>query len=47
METSPAPAKWALHLMGKVDAGIRLPLVRLSAGHEDELRRRLAPFGVF
>ena len=45
VETSPAPAKWALHLMGKVDAGIRLPLVPLSAEHEDELRARLAPFG--
>ena len=46
VETSPAPTKWALHLMGRVDEGIRLPLVRLSEGHVDELRRRLAPFDV-
>ena len=45
VETSPAPAKWALHMMDRVDSGIRLPLVPLSAVHVDELRRRLEPFG--
>ncbi len=45
VETSPAPAKWALHMMDRVDTGIRLPLVPLSAAHVDELRRRLEPFG--
>ncbi len=45
VETSPAPAKWALHMMDRVDSGIRLPLVPLSTVHVDELRRRLEPFG--
>ena len=30
VETSPAPVKWALHELGKIDSGIRLPLVPLS-----------------
>ena len=30
LETSPAPAKWALHALGRIDAGIRLPLLPLS-----------------
>ena len=45
VETSPMPTKWALHLMGRVDTGIRLPLVCLSAGHVDELKARLARAG--
>ncbi len=35
VETSPAPVKWALHEMGMIENGIRLPLVCLS-----EERRR-------
>ncbi len=31
VESSPAPAKWALQKMGKIQGGIRLPLVELSA----------------
>ena len=45
VETSPTPTKWALHLMGRVDTGIRLPLVPLSATHVDELKARLARAG--
>ena len=45
VETSPIPTKWALHMMGRVDTGIRLPLVPLSASHIDELRARLARAG--
>ncbi len=32
VETSPSPVKWALYAMGKIDRGIRLPLVCLSEG---------------
>ena len=32
VETSPIPVKWALHEMGRIDCGIRLPLVPLSEG---------------
>jgi len=31
IESNPAPAKWALQKMGKIQSGIRLPLVELSA----------------
>ncbi|STZ63071.1 Dihydrodipicolinate synthase [Moraxella lacunata] len=33
-ESSPQPAKYALHKMGMIDTGIRLPLVWLSAGNQ-------------
>ena len=32
VETSPSPVKWALFAMGRIDRGIRLPLVCLSEG---------------
>lgn len=33
IETNPIPTKWALHHMGMIQAGIRLPLTRLSEQH--------------
>jgi 4-hydroxy-tetrahydrodipicolinate synthase len=45
VETSPQPAKWALHLMGKIDTGIRLPLLPMSEQHRGELERRLRAVG--
>ncbi len=45
IEPSPTASKWALHMMGKIETGIRLPLLPLSAGHHDELRRRLEAVG--
>jgi 4-hydroxy-tetrahydrodipicolinate synthase len=41
VETSPSPVKWALHEMGKIGTGIRLPLLPLSSSHRPELVRRL------
>ena len=35
VETSPAPVKWALHQLGKIDCGIRLPLVPLSRANRE------------
>lgn len=32
-ESNPIPAKWALHRMNRIDAGIRLPLTWLSKPH--------------
>jgi 4-hydroxy-tetrahydrodipicolinate synthase len=46
VETSPQPVKWALHLMGLIDVGIRLPLLPLTEGHRAELARRLRAAGV-
>ena len=33
IESSPIPAKYALHKMGMIDTGIRLPLVWLAEQH--------------
>lgn len=45
VETSPTPTKWALHEMGRIDRGIRLPLLELSENHRSELRARLERVG--
>jgi 4-hydroxy-tetrahydrodipicolinate synthase len=45
VESSPQPTKWALHLMGRIDTGIRLPLLPLSQVHRGELERRLRAVG--
>ena len=46
METSPIPTKWALNAMGRIDVGIRLPLVELTEPVQIELRKRLEALGV-
>ena len=46
METSPIPTKWALNVMGRIDVGIRLPLVELTEPVQIELRKRLETLGV-
>jgi 4-hydroxy-tetrahydrodipicolinate synthase len=46
VETSPQPVKWALHRMGLIDVGIRLPLLPLTERHRPELERRLRTAGV-
>ena len=45
IETSPQPTKWALYEMGRIDRGIRLPLIELSEQHRPELRRLLKEVG--
>ena len=45
VESSPQPTKWALFEMGKVDRGIRLPLLELSEAHRGELMARLKTAG--
>jgi 4-hydroxy-tetrahydrodipicolinate synthase len=45
VETSPTPTKWALYEMGRIDRGIRLPLIELSSEHRTELRTRLERIG--
>jgi len=46
IEVSPQPVKWALHEMGLIGKGIRLPLLPLSEQHRGELRRRLTAAGL-
>jgi 4-hydroxy-tetrahydrodipicolinate synthase len=45
IESSPQPTKWALHEMGMVGPGIRMPLIELSEAHRPELRVRLQAIG--
>jgi 4-hydroxy-tetrahydrodipicolinate synthase len=46
VESNPIPVKWALHEMGLIPPGIRLPLTPLSAGHHDSVRAALRAAGV-
>ena len=46
VEANPIPVKWALHEMGLIDAGIRLPLTPLSERHHDTVRRAMQQAGV-
>jgi len=41
VESNPIPVKWALHEMGLIPPGIRLPLTPLSAQHHDVVRQAL------
>ena len=45
VEANPIPVKWALAEMGRIQGGIRLPLVPLSGGHHDTLRAALRDAG--
>jgi 4-hydroxy-tetrahydrodipicolinate synthase len=41
VESNPVPVKWALHEMGWIPGGIRLPLVTLSEGSRERVRTTL------
>ena len=45
VETSPIPTKWALAALGRIKAGIRLPLVELTATAQVEVLKRLETLG--
>ncbi len=45
LEPNPIPVKCALHLLGRVDSGIRLPLQPLSEGHRKPLMGILEVLG--
>lgn len=46
LESNPIPVKWALHAMGKMTEGIRLPLTVLSSQHQPELRNVMKQLGI-
>jgi 4-hydroxy-tetrahydrodipicolinate synthase len=46
VEANPIPVKWALARMGLMGNGIRLPLVELSASHQDSVLRAMQAAGV-
>ncbi|GIX21739.1 MAG: 4-hydroxy-tetrahydrodipicolinate synthase [Gammaproteobacteria bacterium] len=41
LEANPIPVKWALHAMGRIGPGIRLPLTPFSEVHHESLRAAL------
>ena len=45
VEPNPVPVKWALQQMGRMQGGIRLPLVALGAGSHDAVRGALRESG--
>jgi len=46
VEASPIPVKWAAARMGLIGSAIRLPLVELSAAHQDTVLRAMRAAGV-
>jgi 4-hydroxy-tetrahydrodipicolinate synthase len=46
LESNPIPTKWALHSMGKIKAGIRLPLLPLDSKYHQEVKEALQNAGV-
>jgi 4-hydroxy-tetrahydrodipicolinate synthase len=46
IESSPIPVKWALHEMGRIRGGIRLPLTELATACREPLRDALRDAGV-
>lgn len=46
IEANPIPVKWALHEMGMIPAGIRLPLTMLSEQYHDTVRQALKQSGI-
>ncbi|MDH5218964.1 MAG: 4-hydroxy-tetrahydrodipicolinate synthase [Gammaproteobacteria bacterium] len=45
LEANPIPVKWALQEMGRIPAGIRLPLTPLAAEHHETLRDAMRQAG--
>jgi 4-hydroxy-tetrahydrodipicolinate synthase len=45
IETNPIPVKWALARMGRIDAGLRLPLTPLSSQHHATVESALRAAG--
>lgn len=47
LEANPIPVKWAMHRMGLIDQGLRLPLTVLSEKFHGEVEDALKASGVF
>lgn len=46
VEANPIPVKWALHEMGMIPAGIRLPLTPLAEQYREPIRQALGQAGI-
>jgi len=45
LESNPIPVKWALHRMGRIESGIRPPLIELAESHRPAVEAALAELG--
>ena len=45
LESNPIPVKWALHAMGRIGGGIRLPLTPLASQYHDAVTAALKKAG--
>lgn len=46
LESNPIPTKWVLHTMGKIQNGIRLPLLPLDSKYHQEVKEAMQNAGV-
>ncbi len=46
VESNPIPVKWAVHKLGLIQAGIRLPMTWMSESVETELLNAMKQAGV-
>jgi 4-hydroxy-tetrahydrodipicolinate synthase len=46
LESNPIPTKWALHTMGKIQSGIRMPLLPLDSRYHQEVKEAMQHAGV-
>lgn len=46
LESNPIPTKWALHAMGKIQSGIRMPLLPLDSKYHQEVKEAMQNAGV-
>src|SRR5262249_21493688 len=46
VEANPIPTKWALHVMGKIPPGIRMPLLPLDKQYHQEVKEAMQNAGV-
>lgn len=46
LQANPIPVKWALQRMGRIDGGIRLPLVALDASYQPQVEQALLAAGL-
>ncbi|HEX4044713.1 MAG TPA: 4-hydroxy-tetrahydrodipicolinate synthase [Gammaproteobacteria bacterium] len=46
VESNPIPVKWALHKMGKISPGIRLPLLSLDKRYHQEVKEAMHSAGI-
>lgn len=46
LEANPIPVKWALHEMGMIESGIRLPLTWLAAEYHEPVRAAMRKAGI-